>query len=72
MVRRPVSKWNSLILTGGLRTSIYPGPAKVEAMADNTPVRVAVVQAAPGLFDTGRSLQKVADLAADAASRSCP
>jgi nitrilase len=38
-------------------------------MADNTPVRVAVVQAAPGLFDTGRSLQKVADLAADAASR---
>src|SRR5437870_289195 len=31
------------------------------------PVRVAVVQAAPVLFDTPRSLQKLADLAADAA-----
>lgn len=30
-------------------------------------VRVAVVQAAPVLFDTARSLQKLADLAADAA-----
>src|SRR4051794_15618498 len=30
-------------------------------------VRAAVVQAAPALFDTPRSLQKVADLAADAA-----
>jgi nitrilase len=32
-------------------------------------VRVAVVQAAPALFDTPRSLQKVADLTADAARR---
>ena len=30
-------------------------------------VRVAVVQAAPVLFDTPRSLQKLADLTADAA-----
>jgi len=33
------------------------------------PVRVAVVQAAPILFDTPRTLQKLADLAADAAGR---
>src|SRR5215213_8593988 len=33
------------------------------------PVRVAVVQAAPILFDTPRSLQKLADLAADAARK---
>jgi nitrilase len=32
-------------------------------------VRVAVVQAAPALFDTPRSLQKLADLAADAANK---
>lgn len=32
-------------------------------------VRVAVVQAAPVLFDTARSLQKLADLAADAARK---
>ena len=32
-------------------------------------VRVAVVQAAPVLFDTPRSLQKLADLAADAARK---
>jgi nitrilase len=32
-------------------------------------VRVAVVQAAPALFDTPRSLQKLADLTADAARR---
>src|SRR6516165_2036098 len=31
------------------------------------PMRVAVVQAAPVLFDTPRSLQKCADFAADAA-----
>src|SRR4051812_33407402 len=31
------------------------------------PVRAAVVQAAPALFDTARSLQKLADLVADAA-----
>src|SRR5215207_10347076 len=41
-------------------------------MADGTPtipgkVRAAVVQAAPALFDTPRSLQKLADLTADAA-----
>src|SRR5262245_46884647 len=41
-------------------------------MADPTPkapgkVRAAVVQAAPALFDTPRSLQKLADLTADAA-----
>ncbi len=41
-------------------------------MTDGTPevsgkVRVAVVQAAPTLFDTPRSLQKLADLTADAA-----
>ena len=37
-----------------------------------TPVgscRVAVVQAAPALFDTPRSLQRLADLTADAARR---
>lgn len=32
-------------------------------------IRVAVVQAAPALFDTPRSLQKLADLTADAARR---
>ena len=32
-------------------------------------MRVAVVQAAPVLFDTRRSLQKLADLTADAARR---
>src|SRR3954451_23197434 len=32
-------------------------------------VRVAVVQAAPVLFDTPRSLQKLADLTADAAEQ---
>jgi nitrilase len=32
-------------------------------------VRAAVVQAAPALFDTPRTLQKVADLAADAGRR---
>ena len=43
-------------------------------MADTTPgtpgtVRAAVVQAAPALFDTPRTLQKLADLTADAARR---
>src|SRR5205085_7919720 len=33
----------------------------------SSPVNVAVVQAAPVLFDTPRTLQKLADLAADAA-----
>src|SRR5580700_5653693 len=33
------------------------------------PMRVAVVQAAPVLFDTPKSLQKLADLAADAARK---
>src|SRR3954471_16515873 len=43
-------------------------------MADDVPevsskVRAAVVQAAPALFDTPRTLQKLADLTADAARR---
>src|SRR5262245_9781564 len=46
-------------------------------MAEDTPgagpvagtVRAAVVQAAPALFDTPRTLQKLADLTADAARR---
>lgn len=43
-------------------------------MADGTPqipgkVRAAVVQAAPALFDTPRSLQKLADLTANATAR---
>ena len=37
--------------------------------APNTPVQVAVVQAAPVLFDTARTLQKLADLTCDAARR---
>jgi nitrilase len=41
-----------------------------EAMAAGAPVvRIAVVQAAPVLFDTARSLQKVADLTSDAAKQ---
>ncbi|MCE9568376.1 MAG: hypothetical protein K8U57_40770 [Planctomycetes bacterium] len=36
---------------------------------ENPTVRVAVVQAAPILFDTPRTLQKLADLAADAAQK---
>lgn len=36
-------------------------------IARTGPIRAAVVQAAPALFDTPRSLQKLADLAADAA-----
>lgn len=36
---------------------------------DNTPVRVAVVQAAPVLFDSARCLQKLAKLTKDAAGR---
>lgn len=41
-------------------------------MSDPAPtlVRAAVVQAAPALFDTPRTLQKLADLTADAARRS--
>jgi nitrilase len=38
-----------------------------DAMTDSQQRRVAVVQAAPVLFDTRRSLQKLADLTADAA-----
>lgn len=38
----------------------------VEIAADNRPIRAAVIQAAPVLFDTPQTLQKVADLAADA------
>src|SRR5215471_2209723 len=38
-----------------------------EAMPASGTVRAAVVQAAPALFDTPRSLQKLADLTADAA-----
>ena len=37
------------------------------ASGTHPPVRVAVVQAAPVLFDTPKSIQKLADLAADAA-----
>ncbi len=33
----------------------------------NTPVRAAVIQAAPVVFDVEKTLQKIADLAADAA-----
>src|SRR5947208_14189167 len=36
---------------------------------DNTPVRVAVVQAAPVLFDSARCLQKLARLTKDAAGK---
>src|SRR3954447_4418341 len=39
----------------------------VSAAIRSGTVRVAVVQAAPVLFDTAKSLQKLADLAADAA-----
>lgn len=37
-----------------------------EVTADNRPIQAAVIQAAPVLFDTPKTLQKVADLAADA------
>ena len=40
-----------------------------EVTADNRPIQAAVVQAAPVLFDTSQTLQKVADLAADAAGQ---
>ncbi len=40
----------------------------VEATTDSQLRRVAVVQAAPILFDTPKSLQKLADLTADAAN----
>jgi nitrilase len=38
-------------------------------MENTSKVRVAVIQAAPVMFDTQRSLQKLADLAADAAKQ---
>src|SRR3954469_7577053 len=41
-------------------------PTDAKAVGPKT-VRVAVVQAAPVLFDTPRTLQKLTDLAADAA-----
>src|SRR4051794_15080292 len=43
-------------------------PTEAKAVGPQT-VRVAVVQAAPVLFDTPKSLQKLADLTADAARR---
>ena len=46
-----------------MESQFGPGPAR------NGAVRVAVVQAAPVLFDTPRTLQKLADLAADAARK---
>ena len=47
-------------MTGAPTDAITAGPVTV---------RVAVVQAAPALFDARRSLQKLADLTADAARR---
>ncbi len=44
-------------------------PAAGYVPVESRPVRAAVVQAAPALFDTPRSLRKLADLTADAAGR---
>lgn len=44
-----------------------PGTHPMESTPSSPQVRVAVVQAAPVMFDTRRSLQKLADLTADAA-----
>src|SRR5271155_2891722 len=46
------------------------GDSQIDSPALHSgPVRVAVVQAAPVLFDTPKSLQKCADLASDAAKQ---